>query len=41
MVSDSRIWATGHADLLKADGTCGVECHFDGPIKWIDTWELQ
>lgn len=41
LVSDNLIWSSGHADLLYDDGTCGVKCHFDGPIDWIDVWILQ
>ncbi|MRX37762.1 hypothetical protein GJU43_00605 [Flavobacterium sp. LC2016-23] len=35
-------WATGHADLLKSDATCGNECHFyDAPIYRLDIWILN
>ncbi|WP_412467339.1 hypothetical protein [Pedobacter sp. KLB.chiD] len=41
MVSDNMNWASGHADLLYPDATCGTECHFEGPIAWIDLWVLN
>ena len=35
-------WASGHADLLNPDGTCGNECHFsDAPISRLDVWILN
>lgn len=41
LVSDRPAWSSGHADLLYDNATCGVECHFNGPIDWIDVWILQ
>ena len=42
LVSSNQLWASGHADLLYDNATCGVECHFaDAPIAWIDIWTLQ
>jgi hypothetical protein len=41
LVSSNPAWASGHADILKPDGTCDKGCHFDGPIDYIDVWELQ
>jgi len=42
LVSSDYRWATGHADLLNSDGTCGNECHFyDAPILYIDVWVLN
>lgn len=42
LVSSKPEWASGHADLLYDDATCGVKCHFgDAPIDWIDIWILQ
>lgn len=39
--SDFR-WASGHADLLMPDATCGNDCHFyDAPILRLDIWVLQ
>jgi hypothetical protein len=35
-------WATGHADLLNPDATCGNNCHFaDAPIYRLDIWILN
>ena len=35
-------WASGHADLLNPDATCGNECHFaDAPIQRLDVWILN
>ncbi len=35
-------WASGHADLLNPDSTCGNECHFaDAPIARLDIWILN
>ncbi|WP_293743565.1 T6SS effector amidase Tae4 family protein [uncultured Pedobacter sp.] len=42
LVSSNPLWASGHADLLYDNATCGVECHFgDAPIDWIDIWILN
>jgi hypothetical protein len=42
LVSSNPAWATGHADLLYDNATCGVNCHFaDAPIDWIDVWVLE
>ncbi|WP_343618028.1 T6SS effector amidase Tae4 family protein [Flavobacterium sp.] len=39
--SDFR-WASGHADLLYSDATCGNKCHFyDAPIFRLDVWILN
>lgn len=39
--SDFR-WASGHADLLNPDATCGNKCHFaDAPILRLDIWILN
>ncbi len=35
-------WATGHADMLKPDTTCGNNCHLnDAPIFRLDVWNLN
>jgi hypothetical protein len=35
-------WATGHADLLNPNATCGNNCHFaDAPIARLDIWILN
>lgn len=35
-------WASGHADLLNPDATCGNKCHFaDAPILRLDIWILN
>lgn len=35
-------WATGHADLLNDNATCGNACHFyDAPIHRLDIWILN
>jgi len=40
--SSDFTWATGHADLLNPDATCGNECHFaDAPISRLDIWILD
>lgn len=41
LVSSNMLWATGHVDLLYPNATCGNECHFDGPILYIDVWVLN
>lgn len=42
LVSSNPNWASGHADLLNADGTCIFGCHFsDAPIDYIDIWILN
>ncbi len=43
IVSSDTRWATGHADLLKSDATCGNDCHFEDAryIKQIDIWILN
>lgn len=34
-------WASGHADLLNSDATCGNHCLFyEAPIFRLDIWEL-
>ena len=34
-------WATGHADLLNSNATCGNHCLFyEAPIYRLDIWEL-
>lgn len=42
MVSSDPSWATGHADILLSTdiNMCDGGCHFDGPIKYIDFWQL-
>ena len=38
----NSLWASGHADILYANGTCKAGCHFfDGDILYIDFWELN
>ena len=40
--SSNFTWATGHADLLNTDATCGNNCHFaDAPIARLDIWILD
>jgi hypothetical protein len=35
-------WASGHADLLYPNSTCGNKCHFaDAPIERLDIWILN
>lgn len=35
-------WASGHADLLNDNATCGNSCHFyDAPIERLDIWILN
>nr|WP_315191501.1 T6SS effector amidase Tae4 family protein [uncultured Flavobacterium sp.] len=35
-------WASGHADLLYSNATCGNRCHFyDAPIYRLDIWILN
>ncbi|WP_293874451.1 T6SS effector amidase Tae4 family protein [Flavobacterium sp.] len=35
-------WATGHADLLNSNSTCGNHCLFyEAPILRLDVWELN
>ncbi|MPT36843.1 MAG: hypothetical protein E2604_17585, partial [Flavobacterium sp.] len=45
MVSSNSKWASGHADLIKGDGTCVNGCHFydtpPAPIAYIDIWILN
>ncbi|MFA6087021.1 T6SS effector amidase Tae4 family protein [Mucilaginibacter sp.] len=41
LYSSNFTWASGHADMLNTDATCGNACHFDGPILYIDIWELE
>ncbi|TGD58588.1 T6SS effector amidase Tae4 family protein [Flavobacterium humi] len=41
MVSSNPVWSTGHCDLLFNDVTCLNNCHFEGPILYIDVWELN
>lgn len=42
LYSSDFSWASGHADLLYPDATCGNNCHFyDAPIHRIDVWELN
>jgi hypothetical protein len=42
LVSSNPNWASGHADLLNANGTCIFGCHFsDAPIDFIDIWILN
>jgi hypothetical protein len=42
LVSSDLRWASGHADLLYSNGTCGNECHFyDAPILYLDIWVLN
>lgn len=40
MVSSNPDWSTGHCDILQSDTTCINNCHFEGPIKYIDIWIL-
>lgn len=40
--SSNFSWASGHADLLNNNATCGNNCHFyDAPISRLDVWELH
>jgi hypothetical protein len=41
MFSSDFRWASGHADLLYPNSSCGNDCHFTGPIGRLDIWELQ
>lgn len=42
LYSSDFTWASGHADLLYPDATCGNNCHFyDAPIHRIEVWELN
>jgi hypothetical protein len=40
MVSSNPDWSSGHCDLLFDDVTCLNNCHFEGPIGYIDIWIL-
>ncbi|WP_229665897.1 T6SS effector amidase Tae4 family protein [Flavobacterium suaedae] len=42
LYSSNFQWATGHADILYSNSTCGNNCHFyDAPIARIDIWILN
>jgi hypothetical protein len=45
MVSTNANWASGHADILRENGTCKAGCHFQdtppAPIDYIDIWVLK
>lgn len=40
--SSNFVWASGHADMLNPNSTCGNNCHFaDAPIARLDIWILN
>lgn len=40
--SNNFAWASGHADMLNPNSTCGNNCHFaDAPIGRLDIWILN
>jgi hypothetical protein len=40
--SSNFAWASGHADLLNSNATCGNHCLFyEAPIYRLDIWELN
>ncbi len=41
MVSSNPYWSTGHCDILQSNTTCINNCHFEGPIQYIDIWKLN
>lgn len=41
MVSSDSSWSSGHCDLLYPNSSCLNNCHFEGPILYIDVWELN
>lgn len=41
MVSSNSNWSTGHCDILQSNTTCINNCHFEGPIHFIDIWKLN
>lgn len=40
MTSTNLNWSSGHCDLLFNNSTCLNNCHFEGPINYVDVWIL-
>lgn len=41
LISNDPSWSTGHCDVIRTPTSCKNNCHFEGPIKYIDIWVLN